>query len=114
MLMPAVVTFCFAVAATDAADVKRPNILLILADDLGYASLSCYGSERVKTPNIDRLASEGVRFTQFYSASAECTPSRTALLTGRYPQRVGGMECAIGVGGKGRYDDAAYLAEKQH
>ena len=104
---------CLPLAAATAGAAEAPNVLLILADDLGYASLSCYGSERVKTPNIDRLASEGVRFTQFYSASAECTPSRTALLTGRYPQRVGGMECAIGVGGKGRYDDAAYLAEKQ-
>ena len=98
--------------ASAAASVEAPNVVFILADDLGYADVSCYGSERVQTPNIDRLAREGVRFTQYYAASPECTPSRTAFLTGRYPQRAGGMECAIGVGGRGRYDDAAYLAEQ--
>lgn len=91
---------------------QRPNVVVILADDLGYADLSCYGSKNVQTPNIDRLAREGVRLTQFYANAPECTPTRTALLTGRYPQRVGGLECAIGVGGAGRYDDAARLAKR--
>jgi arylsulfatase len=67
---------------------RAPNIILILADDLGYGDLGCYGS-RLRTPNIDQLASEGVRFTDFYSASSVCTPSRAALLTGRYPVRSG-------------------------
>ena len=67
----------------------RPNIVFIMADDLGYGDLRCYGSKTIRTPNIDRLASDGVRLTGFYSASPLCTPSRVALLTGRHPLRVG-------------------------
>jgi len=66
---------------------KRPNVIVVLVDDLGYADFSCYGSTRVKTENIDRLAAEGVRFTQFYVNSPICSPSRTALTTGQYPAR---------------------------
>jgi arylsulfatase A-like enzyme len=66
-----------------------PNILLILADDLGYGELGCYGSPDAKTPNMDRLAAEGVRCTDGYSAFPVCSPSRAAILTGRYPQRYG-------------------------
>lgn len=88
------------------------NILLLLADDLGYGDLSCYGCPDIRTPSLDKLAGEGVRFTRFYSNAPECTPSRTALLTGRYQQRVGGLECAIGLGGVGRYDEAEWLASK--
>ena len=90
----------------------KPNIVFILVDDMGYGDLACYGASDAKTPNIDRLAAEGVRFTQVYANGAECTPSRTAILTGRYPQRIGGMECAIGTGNVGRYDDAIALAKK--
>ncbi len=89
---------------------QRPNIVFLLADDLGYADLGCYGAKDIRTPHIDRLARAGVRFTQFYSNGPECTPTRTALLTGRYQQRVGGLECAIGTGNVGRYDDAIRLA----
>ena len=89
----------------------RPNIVVILADDLGYGDVGCYGCEDVRTPNIDRLAAEGVRFTTFYTNAPECTPTRTALLTGRYQQRVGGLECALGIGNVGRYDDAIRLRE---
>ena len=64
-----------------------PNIVFVLIDDMGYADLSCYGSTLAKTPNIDRLAHEGVRFAQFYSSAPICSPSRTGLLTGQYPQR---------------------------
>ncbi|MBI5397209.1 MAG: sulfatase-like hydrolase/transferase [Verrucomicrobia bacterium] len=92
------------------AATAKPNIVLILADDLGYADLGCYGAKDIHTPHLDRLAREGVRFTQFYSNGPECSPTRTALLTGRYQQRVGGLECAIGIGGVGRYDDAIRLA----
>ena len=67
----------------------KPNIILINADDLGYGDLGSYGAQAVKTPNIDRLAQEGVRFTDFYSCNGLCTPSRSGLLTGRYPQRIG-------------------------
>ncbi|MCX7047581.1 MAG: sulfatase-like hydrolase/transferase [Candidatus Sumerlaeota bacterium] len=87
-----------------------PNIVLMLADDLGYGDLGCYGAKDIRTPRIDRLAREGVRFTQYYSNGPECTPTRAALLTGRYQQRVGGLECAIGTGNVGRYDDAIRLA----
>lgn len=90
-----------------------PNIVLILADDMGYGDLGCYGHPRAKTPVIDRLAKEGVRFTQHYSNGTECSPTRTALLTGRYPQRAGGLECAIGTGNVGRYDDAIALAAQR-
>jgi arylsulfatase A-like enzyme len=94
----------------DASASPRPNIVLILADDLGYGDLGCYGCPDIKTPNIDRLAREGVRLTSYYANGPECTPTRTALLTGRYPHRVGGLECAIGLGNVGRYDDAIRLA----
>ncbi|MFT4556814.1 MAG: arylsulfatase A-like enzyme [Planctomycetaceae bacterium] len=90
---------------------KRPNIVLIMVDDMGYGDLPAYGAKDVRTPNLDRFASQGVRLTNYYAAGAECTPTRTALLTGLYPQRIGGMECAIGTGNVGRYDDAIRLRE---
>ena len=67
----------------------KPNFILIFADDQGYGDLSCFGSKKIKTPNIDRLADEGRKFTSFMVASPVCTPSRAALLTGCYPKRVG-------------------------
>jgi arylsulfatase A len=70
------------------AKTQPPNIVFIYCDDLGYGDLGCYGS-KISTPNIDRMAAEGVRFTQFYSANPVCSPSRAALLTGRYPTRCG-------------------------
>jgi arylsulfatase A-like enzyme len=70
-----------------AANADQPNIILINADDLGYGDTSCYGATKVSTPNIDRLAREGLRFTQAHTTSATCTPSRYALLTGKYPWR---------------------------
>ncbi|MBN2477249.1 MAG: sulfatase-like hydrolase/transferase [Pirellulales bacterium] len=101
------------VARIDAAETSwppRPNIVLILADDLGYGDLGCYGCPDIRTPVLDRLAAEGVRFTNYYANAPECTPTRTALMTGRYQQRVGGLECAIGTANVGRYDDAVRLA----
>jgi len=91
---------------------KRPNIVLFLADDLGWADVSCFGSRDIRTPNVDAMARGGVRFPRYYCNAPECTPTRTALLTGRYQQRVGGMECAIGVGNVGRYDDAEWLQKR--
>ncbi|MDW7695388.1 sulfatase [Flammeovirgaceae bacterium SG7u.111] len=66
-----------------------PNIVFIFADDLGYGDLGCFGASDIKTPNIDRIASDGIKFTEFYSASPICSPSRAGLLTGRMPQRMG-------------------------
>ena len=83
--MPRLLFFLFALCPSLLA--AQPNIVLILADDLGYGDVGCYGATKVKTPNIDRLASEGRRFTDAHSASSVCTPSRYALLTGEYPFR---------------------------
>ena len=70
-----------------AAESKRPNIILILTDDMGFGDVGCYGGKFAPTPNLDRMASEGIRFTQYYSASPICSPSRTGILTGMYPAR---------------------------
>lgn len=94
-----------------AGESSKPNIVFILADDLGYGDIGCYGCKDIKTPHLDRLAKQGVRFTTFYANGPECSPTRTALLTGRYQHRVGGLECAIGLGNVGRYDDAIRLAK---
>src|SRR5215207_5287978 len=74
-----------ALFSAPAAD--RPNIVLICADDLGYGDPSCYGATKISTPNIDRLAKAGRRFTNAHTTSATCTPARYALLTGKYPWR---------------------------
>ena len=63
---------------------RRPNVILIVADDLGYAELGCYGQKKIRTPNVDKLAAEGIRFTQFYSGSPVCAPSRCTLMTGKH------------------------------
>ncbi len=68
---------------------QKPNVIIILCDDLGYGDLGCYGSDRNRTPRLDRMAAEGMRFTDFYVAAPLCSPSRAALLTGCYPRRVG-------------------------
>jgi arylsulfatase A-like enzyme len=93
---------------------QQPDIVLIVADNLGNGDLSCYGCKDIQTPYIDSIAAEGVRFTNFYSNGPECSPTRTALLTGRYPQRIPGLECALGTGNVGRYDDAIALANEHN
>ena len=77
----------FILSAFAASAPAKPNIVLILADDLGYGDLGCYGATKIKTPNLDRLAAEGLRFTQGYAPSSTCTPSRFSLLTGEYAWR---------------------------
>jgi arylsulfatase A-like enzyme len=85
------------------AQVEGPNFVIILADDLGYSDLGIYGSEKIKTPNIDGMAAEGIRFTGWYSNSTICTPTRAAMLTGRYPSRVG-LDLGIPLSGPGSQD----------
>src|SRR3954471_8972444 len=96
-----VVVFVFATPSVNAAD--RPNIVLIYADDLGYGDTGCYGATAVRTPNIDRVAREGLRFTDAHSAAATCTPSRYAMLTGEYAFRQKGTNILPG--------DAALIIE---
>jgi N-acetylgalactosamine-6-sulfatase len=111
VLLIVAVSFSMFLALQIADAAGRTNVVFILADDMGYGDLGCYGRPVAKTPNIDRLAKQGVRFTQHYANGPECSPTRTAFLTGRYQQRAGGLECAIGTGNVGRYDDAIRLAE---
>lgn len=95
-----------------AADAARlPNFVIVYADDLGYADVGCFGAKGIRTPNIDRLANEGAKFTSFYVAQAVCSASRTALLTGCYPNRLGilgalGPQSQIGI-----HADETTLAE---
>lgn len=76
-------------AAPAASQDRPPNVVVIFADDLGYGDLGVYGHPTIRTPSLDRMAAEGMRFTQFYAAASVCTPSRAALLTGRLPVRSG-------------------------
>ena len=78
--------FCFLLPAYMWAD--RPNLLLMLTDDLGWRDLSCYGSTFYETPNIDRMATQGMRFTDAYAAATVCSPTRAAVLTGKTPARL--------------------------
>ena len=83
---------------------ERPNLVVILCDDLGYGDLGCYGHPHIKTPNLDQLASDGIRFTSFYSTAPVCSPSRVGLLTGRSPNRAGVFDWIPASGGKRRPD----------
>ena len=81
----------------------KPNVVIIFCDDVGYADIGVFGAKGYETPNLDRMAAEGVKFTDFYAAASSCTPSRAALMTGCYPQRVGlpnviGPKSKIGIG----------------
>ncbi len=84
-----VIAFLVSCSERNKVDEMQPNIVLIMADDLGYGDLSCYGNPTIKTPNIDFLASEGVKFIDFHSNGNCCSPTRAALMTGKYQQRTG-------------------------
>src|SRR4249920_3393228 len=87
MKWPGLVFIIFLAAPLACAqETRKPNIVIILADDLGFSDIGCYGSE-IATPNLDRLAANGLRFTSFYN-TARCWPSRAAFITGYYPQQV--------------------------
>lgn len=105
-------SFLAAAAAGAFAQNRPPNIVVILADDLGWGDIGANGCPDIRSPNIDSIAKTGARFTQSYASAPECTPTRTALLTGNYQHRVGGLECAIGVNNIGRYDEAAWLQQR--
>ena len=93
---------------------SRPNVILIMTDDQGYADLSSYGHEKIKTPRLDALAEKGLRLTSFYSGGAVCTPSRMALLTGAYPARLGwtqGVDGYLMPKRSGLHPDALTIAE---
>ena len=77
------------VPQTGKGQTQRPNILLIVSDDVGYADIGSYGGRDIPTPNIDRVAREGIRFTNAYVSGPYCSPTRAGLMTGRYPQRFG-------------------------
>jgi len=90
LLGAAVSTAAFPFAAqAQAAEARPPNIVLIFADDMGYGDLGCYGHPVIRTPHLDQMARDGMRLTSFYAAAPVCSPSRAALLTGRYPVRCG-------------------------
>ena len=88
-----------AIASLPSLAQQRPNVIFIYADDLGYGDLECYGARNVKTPNVNRLASEGCRFTNAFAVAATSTPSRYSLLTGEYAWRRKGTDIARGDAG---------------
>ena len=96
--------------AAQSGDARPPNVLLIFSDDQGTLDLNCYGSKDLYTPHLDGLARRGIRFSQFYAAAPVCSPSRAALLTGRYPQRAG-VAGNVGLEAVGLPDEQVTIAE---
>ena len=82
-------------SCTSEKEEEQPNIVIFFTDDQGYADVGCFGAEGFETPNFDQLANEGLKLTNFYVAATVCTPSRAALLTGKYPKRLGLHEAVI-------------------
>ncbi len=102
------IVFLLSIALAARAASEKPNVVFFLADDLGWTDLGCYGSSFYETPNLDRLAKEGMRFTQAYAACPVCSPTRASLLSGQYPARVG-ITDYIGGAAKGKLLPAEYL-----
>jgi arylsulfatase A len=105
-----ILLFLLAAAIPFRACAERPNIVLILADDLGYADIGAYGNKVNRTPNLDRMAREGLRFSDFHTNGANCSPTRAAILTGAYQQRCG-IEEALGEGAKGLPQETTTIAD---
>src|SRR3954453_13586641 len=113
MTMRCLLALSIALALTPALSAKEapPNVVLIFVDDMGYGDLGCYGNKTIRTPNLDRMAEDGVRFTSFYVPQAVCSASRAALLTGCYPNP-GGILGALGPATKvGISDDETTLTQ---
>ena len=104
------IAIVFLTYATNINAQSKPNIIILFADDMGYGDLQCYGNPTIKTPNLDGLAADGIRFTS-YTASAWCTPSRATLMTGRYSKRIQWNENAGSGGQDGLPDSELTLAE---
>src|SRR5438270_11059613 len=83
-ILLALVIVCASLGSLHAGEPRKPNIIYIIADDRGYGELGCYGQKKIKTPSLDRMAKEGIRFTQFYAGSPVCAPSRCCLMTGKH------------------------------
>jgi arylsulfatase A-like enzyme len=105
------IVLCALLAVSAAEGADQPNIVLIFADDMGYGDLGCFGHPTIATPNLDRMATEGMKFTQFHTASSVCTPSRAGLLTGRLPIRSGLTRVFIPQSEGGIPDEEATIAE---
>jgi arylsulfatase A-like enzyme len=103
MMRVRLAAFALLAAVMPAVAQPRPNVVLIMTDDAGYGDFGSYGATDVKTPNLDRLAREGARFTDFYANAPSCTPTRAGLMTGRYQQRVA-LEYPLGMQRPGDYD----------
>src|SRR5690349_5841165 len=88
-LLPLILAAGMALCSTAGAADPKPNIVFILADDLGYTDVACYGSKYYETPNIDRMAAQGMRFTDGYTCGPNCQPTRAALMSGQYGPRTG-------------------------
>src|SRR5690606_13049612 len=106
----------FVPAAVAAPKVEKPNIVFILADDLGYGDLGCYGQKEIRTPHLDQMAAEGMRFTRFYAGSTVCAPSRSVLMTGLHTghTRVRGNGGGATGGGQTLRRDDVTVAEVMH
>lgn len=100
-----------AISSMLAQAVDKPNFIIIFTDDQGYQDLGCFGSPTIKTPEIDKMAAEGARFSSFYSVNAICSASRAALLTGRYPSRNGVYHVFYPGASKGLSPDEITIAE---
>ena len=99
-MKPLLPVFClFALCASLRA--AQPNIIFILADDLGWGDLHCYGHPYAKTPNLDQLAADGTRFTKFHATGVTCCPARTGLMTGKFPATFQKYPASYGCGGHG-------------
>jgi arylsulfatase A-like enzyme len=108
--LAAATAFLIVCGYLEAGEVRTPNVVILIADDLGYGDLGCYGHPTIRTPNLDRMAAEGIKLSQYYAAPL-CTPSRAALLTGRLPIRTGLNQVLFPNSSGGIADDEITLAE---